>query len=369
RAGDAAARERYPEIVAVLAGFDAAVLSFCDAPRRCLDARVTLADLGPAPGEPWWAEFTLTNIGTFPITLGPGGMINPVLLLSYKLEGDHTRVYPALTTLSMDAARVLDPGESTRLRRALDIGPVRLAMRTTPQHAHRITFQALLDAERTPSGRWQPGVGGQALPNTYFNRIPAATSPDGIAALFAALTDPDDKQRWRAIEVLAGLLGEQQQQRLSYRPTRVPVERIRAAFLRLLEDAAWEPRVRALDALQVAGLDRELATAVENCLDHPHWLVRLMATRVLARQGPAFAARAAGLAQHDTDELVRAVAGSYLATWTAAAGAQRAAAPATAPAAPPAPVPPAAPVRAPAPAPAAPAAPAPASAPATGPAH
>jgi HEAT repeat protein len=99
----------------------------------------------------------------------------------------------------------------------------------------------------------------------------------------------------------------------------VPIDRIRAALLELLQSEAWEVRVRTLAALQNVGLDRAMTEAVERCLDHPHWLVRLLAVQVLVRQGRTFADRAASIAQNDADELVRALAAAQLAKWTAEA--------------------------------------------------
>lgn len=83
-------------------------------------------------------------------------------------------------------------------------------------------------------------------------------------------------------------------------------------MLNLLGSESWELRVRTLEAVQVVGLDRPTAAAVEECLGHQHWLVRMMALRVLARQGAGFAERAASVARNDPDELVRAFAQSYV---------------------------------------------------------
>lgn len=302
-------------LVALLAEFDARVLEFHRDPPRFLDARITMEDRSPAPGEPWWAEFALTNIGPFPITLGPDAMVNPVFVLSFTLEGDRQRAYPALLSIHLDAARVLRPGQTVRIRRTLDVGPVRQISRLTPQQMQRVTVEALLDARCAPDGTWHTSPAGQRLRPVYFNRLPAATSPAAIAALFDALTGESEPRRWLAVEVVAELLGESQQaarRQLGYRPEPVPAERLRAALLNLLGSASWERRVRTLDALQMTGLDSALAAAVEACLEHPHWLVRCMALRLLARQGPALAARAADLAAHDEDELVRALADSYV---------------------------------------------------------
>jgi tetratricopeptide (TPR) repeat protein len=309
----------WPELTDALAEFDSRVLRFKDAPAQFLEARVVLDDLSPAPGEPWWVTFTLTNRGPFPITLGPDALVNPVFVLSFSMEGDRTRSYPALMTVSLDRLRVLYPGQSTRARRTLDVGPLRRASQQTPQQAQRIEIQVLLDGHVDSEGQWHLSPGGQQLrPAVYFNRLPASVGREALAALWSALEGDSEPARARAIAVLAELLGERQRAeltRLSYEPAPVPAERLRAALLGLLGHDSWETRVRTLAALQTVGLDRAMTEAVERCLDHPHWLVRLMAVRVLARQGRAFAERAQSIATQDADELVRALAQSQLARW------------------------------------------------------
>ena len=118
---------------------------------------------------------------------------------------------------------------------------------------------------------------------------------------------------------MAELLGEQQRarmKRLTYKPQAIPADRVRQALLSALGSESWEARVRTLDALQVAGLDRTLFEAARRCLEHPHWAVRMMAVRLLARQGKAFADSARHIAAEDDDELVRALAQSYVERWS-----------------------------------------------------
>ncbi len=246
-------------------------------------------------------------------------MVNPVFLLSFTLDGDQQRNYPGLMTISLDRVRVLYPGQTVRVRHTIDVGPLRRVSRQTPQHLQRLTIQAMVDAELWPDGQWRPSLGGLQLAQpVYFNRLPASTGREGLAALFSALTGQSDAARARAIATVAELLGEQQRsqmKRLNYTVTPLPIDRLRAALLDLLGSDSWELRVRTLEALEEVGLDRPMTDAVERCLEHSHWLVRLMATRVLARQGPTFAPRAEGLARDDPDELVQAMAQSYLDKW------------------------------------------------------
>jgi hypothetical protein len=305
-------------VAAVLREFDPRVFEFAADSIRFLDVQVTPDDRSPAPGEPWWVEFTLTNRGPFPITLGTDAMVNPVFLLSVRMEGDRQREYPALLTVSVDRVRALDPGETVRVRRTLDVGPPRSASRQSPQQMQRITVLPMLDAESDVDGNWRPRLGGQAVRPVYFNRVPTASSQQAIGAFFGVIADAPARARWQAIEILAELWGESQQaalKRLNYEPQPVPDARIRGVFIDLLASEDWETRVHALDGLQLVGLDRELVDMANACLQHPHWLVRLMALRVLARQGPAFADQAASLARNDPDECVRLLAESCVEQW------------------------------------------------------
>lgn len=313
----------YPAIAHTLAAFNQDVLAFHRAPDRFLDAAVNVEDRSPAPGEPWRLECTLTNRASFPITLGPEWMVNPVFLLSFEMEGDRQRQYPHLLTITLDRLRVIPPGATVKIRRTIDVGPLRRVSRRTPQQAQRVTVRALLDPVRGPDGQWQPGLGGQTLPPVYFNRLPAGTSREALHVLFHALTADSDAARFRAVEVLAQLLSEKQRHdlgRLNYRPEPIPAQRVQQALLASLSSESWELRSRTLDTLQIVGFDAAMLRAVESCLEHPHWLVRLMAVRLLgARQGKACRSKLQPLADSDPDELVRALAGAYIASWESAA--------------------------------------------------
>ncbi len=310
----------------LLARFDRNVLEFHRNPSRFLQAAVRIDPPSLRPGEPWWVEIALKNRATFPITLGPDWAVNPVFVLSFKVEGDRQREYPDLLTVTLERKAVLKPGESMRLRQTIDIGPLRRIARYTPQQLQNFTVSAMLAPIRTPDGRWQPDVGGQVLKPAYFNRRPQPTSVDALNAIFGALSDTDNPSRFRAVAVVAELLGERQRAargKLNYTPERIPFARMRRMLIGALQSESWELRARSLDALHVMGLDAQLLHVAEENLSHEHWLVRLMAMRLLARQGAGFSNGAAKLVADDEDELVRDLARSYLARWREAAPADK----------------------------------------------
>lgn len=318
------AAEMFPDLAGAVAAFDRDILKFAEAAPTFFSADIQIENLSPGPGAPWWAVFSITNHSRFPITLGGDGMVNPVFLLSFSIEGDRKREYRDLLTVTLDHARVIPPGQSVRLRRTIDAGPVRQVCRLTPQQLQRVSLQAVLDPQRSASGGWGPSPTGLRVQPGNLNRIPATTTPEAWNAAFDALRSGPDPERFAAIELMAEVLGEQQRAArnlLNYTPARVPTDRIRTALLAALSAEAWELRARTLESLHVAGLDAELLDAVRACLEHSHWLVRMMAVRLLARQGTAFLGTAERIAQDDDDELVRDLARSYVLRWQTPASA------------------------------------------------
>lgn len=320
RAGyPALAADRDPRIAQALAGFDRRTVDFLFNPGRYVAVEIRVDDVSPAPGEPWWAEFSLTNQGPFTISLGPGWMLNPVLLVSMRLEGDQIRDFPNLFTVSLDQRRALGPGETISVRRVLDVGPPRRVSRQTPQALQRVAVWAILDPLRGADGAWKPSPTGIDVRQVMFNRAPATPGREYWHALLAAIAGDADGPRFRSLEVFAQLLGESQRvasQKLHYRPSAIPAERLAESLREALTMGDWELRVRALDALQAAGLDRAIMASARDCLRHDHWLVRLMALRLLARQGADFRDEATQIAASDDDEIVREIAQSYVAGWT-----------------------------------------------------
>lgn len=313
---------RADALARLLGEFDDRVLDYFRDPSRFVELRIDLPNRSPGVGEPWVAEFSLTNRGPFVVTLGPNAMLNPVIVVSLAMEGDQRRGYPGYATIGLDRQRLIRPGETIRVRRTLDVGPPRRASRDTPQQAQRVTLNAVLDGMLGSDGAWKPGPTGQALASpVYFNRQPFMSDRATLSALLGGVQS-EAPIRLRAIEVIVSLIAERQRadlKRLSYTPSELPIDRLRAALLVALDSADADLRARALEALLYAGLDRSLVAAVEPSLTHENWLVRLMAVQVVARQGATVQGQIERAAKDDADPLVRAMAGAILAGWEQAA--------------------------------------------------
>lgn len=303
------------DIVDVLKAFDGSVLTFDQDPSRFLDVTVEFEDQNVEPAEPWVVLITFRNRGSFPISFGPDALVNPSMLMSFSAEGDKTREYPAMFSMHLDRVKSLLPGGSYRIRRSVDLGPLRRMSRATPQRMQRVTLTAILDAQLNDLGAWQPTVFGQMLRPAVMVRLPVSTATAGIEALFRNVAAGDSATRAAAVESLAELLGEAQRARSkepAYRRTEVPETRIEETLVNMLAIDDVDLRVRTLDAMMACGLNARLVTAVRQCLAHPSWNVRLMAMRVLARMGESFEPELDRISKDDKDETVRAMARAVL---------------------------------------------------------
>jgi tetratricopeptide (TPR) repeat protein len=310
-------KERYPEIAAILASFDRGVFEFDRNPAKFFDTELEFETQNPEPGQPWRATFSLTSRASFPIPLGPEGLVNPVFLLSFRVDADQPKEYPALFAVNVNRWSFLAPGATIRVKRTLDVGPLRSISQRFPQQPIRVSTFPLFDPAMAPNGRWLPSPTGRELPPLSLTRRPADAGSDGIEARLAALNGDSFAARFLAMETLANLLGEAERQAAGRvtkgPPISIPTERVAGSLRAALMADSWETRVRALDAFFAAGLDERTLAAVRECATHPHWLVRLMSVRLLARQGRAFASDAQRIADSDADTLVRDMARAVLA--------------------------------------------------------
>lgn len=292
----------------LVTAFDAEVLKSA----QMLDQALTAEMEAPAsfdPGEPWWVTFRLTNRGRHPIALGAGAAINPIFLVSARVDDGSARDFPYLFTVNLDSRLALAPGEALAVRRTVDVGPLRRANRRAPQNELKITLTAIFDPVQSGTASWRPARVKQAVAPITFTRGRIAAAQ--IDFLLRATREGDERARFSALGLLGDLLGEAQRLEagsVRYTCATVPKNNVQSVLRSALESPDWQTRTRALEGLLFAGLDRDLVTRAEACLKHDHWLVRIAATRLLARQGRGFLASARKLADEDVDELVRDIA-------------------------------------------------------------
>lgn len=306
-------RIRHPEMAALLDKIDPRIFPAALRPADLVTARVDLDDRDPDIAQPWRATFTLTNAAPYEAPLGPDGVINPTFLLSFSLSGEKAREYEHVLSVTYDKTQTIAPGETVSVTTTIDVGAHARACALTPQQIQHVTLTALLDPAQDAEGAWL----GHKVPLLRFTRTPAPVGAEAWAARFASLRGVDLIAQIRAVEEIARLLGESQRAargKLGYATTPVPSEAAEQALLLALRHGDWELRARTLLAMRYAGLTAPLAAEVERALSDSHWLPRMLALRLLARQGPAFGEVAARVAQEDADALVRGFAAMIVET-------------------------------------------------------
>jgi len=309
---------------ALLEQFDRTVLDFPFHPGRYvrLVARLDSSQLRFA--QPWRCTFVLENTGPFAISLGEGAMVPPTAIVSIITVGDRRRDFLHCMPAGLNRRPVLAPGESIRLEQTLDFGPVAEAMFCTPQAVQRIVISILLAPVQDEKGQWRSQLPGIKPTILRAERKALRLDDAKLAALFAQAASDQKPARLRAVVLLAALLAEAERLkdgRLSYPARAVDTQRIRAALIERLADASPMVRARLLDVLRFVRPDNRLVAALAPRLSDEHWLVRLMAVRLLGHhQRAGFATVAARIAETDPDELVRRMAGAIRDKWSGATG-------------------------------------------------
>jgi len=309
------------EITRLLDSFDRRILSFYKNPQRFIALNLHL----PAPHqrlsltEPWYCRFEMRNISDVTITLGEQMMVEPVVLLSAAAGADQPRNFEKYCMVWLNRRPILEPGEAISVVQSIDIGPLRLASRRTPQREYRIAFSAVLGPTPGQQGQWNCGIGCVPAEPIEVVRPKLAATPQRLDELIAAAAADQPQQRCRSVDTLAALLAEAQllaDDKLDYPAIPVDALAVRSALLAKFDDQSWLVRAHVLDALTLCRLDDEMITSASPTLSDQHWLVRLMAVRLFAEaQGPKFAPVLDRLAQTDPDQLVRQLADSYRRRW------------------------------------------------------
>lgn len=300
--------------------FDSRITDVLANPRGALHVSAQFFEPSVGPADPWRVALKLENRSPFPLHFRFDGLFQAAFLLSYELEGDRQRRYPATKLLTVPELQVLAPGESRTFERDARLGPPRSASDATPQQLQRITLSLTFDPLQTADGRWSTGPMGARLDDLFLNRTPARTGPGNDRARRRDLMARNPQARRQAIVELAQLLGEHQRVAAGmarYAPDPIDVGVVTGDLARSLLADDPGTRLDALLALQVCGLDQRMLKNATRCLEHPSWLVRLAALDLVARQGPRVGAQVQQVLAQDPDPLVKQLARGYLVTWAA----------------------------------------------------
>lgn len=310
------------EVAGMVAAFPTVVLDYPLHPEKYLSLSMVVGRSGElGPGEPWRCRVTLTNTGSFPITLGEGMMVVPDVVCAMVARGDQTRRSGPTIHIWLNRRPRLLPGESIEVTQTLDVGAMRSGMIGTPQKSHEVEVSAALspvigvgaDGEDV----WGPAVGGLAAEPVRFRRTALRATAEAVIKLGLQSRAGEIEERITAVDLLAMLLAEHQHLgagRLKYRARAIKAAEVQAEVLARAEDQSWQVRARLAECMRWFVLDPDGRAAGAKLLRDGHWLVRGLTLRMLADQ---YRERVGNVlerhAKDDPDEWVRRMAGALLA--------------------------------------------------------
>ncbi len=277
-----------PGAEALLQEFPDEVLDYPHHPERYLRLSLSISNEALSTTEPWLCTFRMENIGTFPIILGPGYMVNPEVLCAIETQGDDFRTSGPTIRVTFPHQKILPPGEALQHEQTIEIGKIRQSMIGTPQVTHDVIAQAILSPMPflTQEGEeiWAPAIGGLASDSIEFRRRGFVARSEELRQLFVRSNDTNLNDRLEATELLAMLMAESQHlaaNRLNYAVPRIDMPVARDAFLARTRDADWRVRARAAEAMRWFVLDKTANQAAARLLNDPHWCVRGLIMRTL----------------------------------------------------------------------------------------
>jgi tetratricopeptide (TPR) repeat protein len=305
------------EAKALLTELDKTLLRLPMHPGEFLQLKVTM-DVPPPAGEPWFGRIELTNISNQPIYCGSDGVLMPNVLLSAMVYDPASRDIGQRLLLSLYRQFVLQPGQTVRLGRPLDNGPLREVLRN-PYRRVKVIFTAILDPIRTVSGSWQAGPAGVIAEPVAVNREILQPAKD-LDFATRVRNGPAAEKIYLARRIACVLIGLQDRAAQT-QPIAPPAATLEQAMAVLLQDPDPMVAAHALAQANHVTLTDTLAKAAATQVGGDNWLSRLLAIRLFAhKQGNKFTRALGGLSSSDPDTLVRQLAAAYHAAFQKSAG-------------------------------------------------
>ncbi len=256
----------------------------------------------------------IENIGTDPLMIGPGSLIEGRLRVDVSLKGDLNVEIPDLLSMKFRPSRPVLPGEHLSVSLPLDIGKLNKLLLTYPQANVEILFSVYLDPVLDENGRVENALKGTEPIRGRIQRDGVVLTRDYLMQRLESLSNGQQGQQIRAVKLFAGLLAEQKVFEIShadFQHVKVPQELLQDAVRRALKDESWKIRIQALECLASLSmpLDSQLIEDISQNLNHEKWPVRLIAMYLLANMQPqTFQNVLDWTAQHDPYPINRRMA-------------------------------------------------------------
>ena len=265
--------------------------------------------------EPLILRISLTNMSSIAISMGPGMMVNPRVLMSARLSGGLKMELKHYDFASLYKKRRMDVGQGLSDSIRLDRGKLRGLLRRCPQETITIRISCILDPQVVGQDEYLPSLGGQTSKEVVLVRYGFRPSPKAMERLYQVLKEGPVRSKIATAILLGDLLANSQNPDAipeAKKPRAVNEEKITSTLVTVARETDWKVRAWFGEALQYARLDGDLSTALADQIRDPHWLVRLMAVRTAGNRGQNWSEILRRVAQTDSDRLVRQMASNYV---------------------------------------------------------
>lgn len=302
-------------IRALLDRLSPALLDFPANPADSIRYEVALQPATVPLSAPIRAEVALVNKADFTVSLGSGRMASDEIAVSVRNAADPASERVGYLTIGLNEAYLLAPGERTTRLVELDTVSAQALLYRQPQRDLELEFTFTPAPLITTGDQLACSLPGITPLQRRCTRRAVNASPEGLNRLAAQLRTGGEAERLAAIDIMLALVVERTEV-LSGKNQPYPMAHVdNDHLLRLLRVALRDRsplvRARAACALSYTPLDDATIADLAPLLADAHFLPRMFACELFARQqGRVFLPVLTRLAD-DRDPQVAALARLY----------------------------------------------------------
>lgn len=260
-------------------------------PSKRIKARLAFGGSEFFYGTDFSPRLLIENAGDSPLVINDAAYLKGNIRVDAFVSGDLNVEIPNLVQRKFRPSKPVMAGEHLSIPLTLQTGKLLKLLRTYPQASVKVEFVVYLDPVEDANKKVSNNLRDIPPVRADVQRPGVALTRDFLMQRLEALTKGQEGQRYRAIELLTGLLAEQkalQGGQASYQHMQVEhallVDTVRKALL----DENWKIRVQTMDSLMTLSIPLEFGMVREMSqnLTHPQWPVRLMSMLVVAKAQP-----------------------------------------------------------------------------------
>jgi len=260
-------------------------------PSERFDARLMFSGSEFFYGTEFSPRLVIENTGSGPLVITDAAFLNGNIRVDAFVTGDFNVEFPNLVQMKFKPSRPILSGEHISVPLDLKTGQLLKLLKTYPQASVKIEFVLYLDPVESVARKIESRLKDIEPIRSIIQRPAVQLSRSFLMQRLDALSKGQEGQRYRAVELLAGLLAEQKAfERTSpaYRYIKADQTLLVDTVRKALVDQNWKVRVQTMDSLMVMAIPLEygMVREISQNLNHEQWPVRLMAMLVLAKSQP-----------------------------------------------------------------------------------